>query len=299
MIYLLLSILSSCCIYLVFKYISIFKISILPVIIVNYFVAFVLGIGFTETALSELTNSTEATWFWFSLYLGVMFILVFNLMAKTTASHGVGVVSVASKMSLSIPVLFVFLYYGEAFTWFKFIGFVLALVAVFLISYSKPSSLNQLDTSNKFNLLLPVLMFLGSGIIESSIKFAEEELIPNNEVANFSAFVFLTAGCCGLVFTVIQKFLKTEVLNDNANFKKTLVAGIALGVPNFFSIYFFILALKSEILTSAAVFIVNNVAIVILATLLGIVLFKEEFKFKNKLGIALAILSICLIFLGE
>ena len=82
------------------------------------------------------------------------------------------------------------------------------------------------------------------------------------------------------------------------NFKNVL-GGICLGVPNYFSIYFLLKALQHPMLTSASVFTINNVAIVMLSTLLGILLFKEVLSLKNWLGIGLAIISIVLVALGD
>lgn len=268
-------------------------------LIFNYITAFVLGITLTETALNELQNVPNEPWFIASLLLGVLFILVFSLMAKTTQTHGVGVVSVASKMSLSLPVLFVFLVYKEPVTFYKILGFVLALAAVFLISYTKPKTVgtNLATKSSKWVYLLPLWVFLGSGIIETSIKYIQEEMLTNSSVASFSAFVFFSAATTGVLIRL------SELLRGQSNRKllskqvtKSLVGGICLGVPNFFSVYFFIQALQSNILSSAGVFIINNVSIVVIATFLGIILFNEKFELKNKIGIMLALLSICLIF---
>lgn len=268
-------------------------------LIFNYITAFVLGITLTETALNELQNVPNEPWFIASLLLGVLFILVFSLMAKTTQTHGVGVVSVASKMSLSLPVLFVFLVYKEPVTFYKILGFILALAAVFLISYTKPKTVgtNLATKSSKWMYLLPLWVFLGSGIIETSIKYIQEEMLTNSSVASFSAFVFFSAATTGVLIRL------SELLRGQSNRKllskqvtKSLIGGICLGVPNFFSVYFFIQALQSNILTSAGVFIINNVSIVVIATFLGIILFNEKFELKNKIGIMLALLSICLIF---
>jgi uncharacterized membrane protein len=75
----------------------------------------------------------------------------------------------------------------------------------------------------------------------------------------------------------------------------SILGGIALGVPNYFSIFFLLGALQNNAINSASVFTINNVAIVMLSTLLGILLFKEELSLKNWVGISLAILSIVLV----
>jgi uncharacterized membrane protein len=57
-------------------------------------------------------------------------------------------------------------------------------------------------------------------------------------------------------------------------------------------------ALRSDLLDSSGIFTVNNVAIVMISTLFGIILFKEKLSTKNWLGILLAIISIFLVTLS-
>ena len=79
---------------------------------------------------------------------------------------------------------------------------------------------------------------------------------------------------------------------------KNIIGGICLGVPNYFSIYFLLKALQHPTWNSASVFTINNVAIVMFSTLLGILLFKERLSIKNWFGIGLAIVSIILVAFG-
>ena len=48
-------------------------------------------------------------------------------------------------------------------------------------------------------------------------------------------------------------------------------------------------------MNSASIFTLNNVSIVMLTTLLGIVLFRESLSFKNWIGVILAVMSIVII----
>ena len=73
---------------------------------------------------------------------------------------------------------------------------------------------------------------------------------------------------------------------------------MVLGIPNYFSIYFLVKALRSNLLDSSGIFTINNVAIVIISTLLGIVFFKEQLSLKNWIGIILAVISIALVSLA-
>ncbi len=80
---------------------------------------------------------------------------------------------------------------------------------------------------------------------------------------------------------------------------KNVLGGIALGIPNFGSIYFLVLALRTNGMESSTIFPLNNVAIVMISTFLGILLFKEKMLPKNWIGIALAVASIILIATSE
>lgn len=133
MIYLLLSILASTIIFINFKLFERFKIDILQAIVVNYYIAFITGIIAYDGTIT-LSKLPTYDWFYFTLILGVFFIIVFNLMAITTQRSGLSVVSVATKMSVVIPVLFGLIYYKESLGAIKLIGIGIALFAVYLTS---------------------------------------------------------------------------------------------------------------------------------------------------------------------
>lgn len=289
MIPLSLSILASTLIFVIFKLFSRFKINTMHAIIVNYVVACISGlIGYSETI--TLSQIPEFSWFYYTLGLGAMFIIVFNLMALTTQRSGLSVVSVATKMSVVIPIVFGLVYYKESLGWFKLIGIILALVAVYLASIKTRDGL----TIRKKNLILPLLVFLGSGIIDTSIKFLEDTFVAANDVPLFSATIFATAASIGVLILI------TQAIRGTFKFEiKNVIGGIALGIPNYFSVYFLVQALRSDIFDSSGIFTVNNVAIVMLSTLVGILLFNEKLLMKNWIGIILAIVSIFLVALSS
>lgn len=285
MIYLLLSIIASTIIFINFKLFERFNINILQAIVVNYCIAFMTGILAYEgtITISQLPN---LNWFYYTLVLGALFIIVFNLMAITTQRSGLSAVSVATKMSVVIPVLFGLIYYNESLGAIKLIGIGIALIAVYLTSNKS----NQRISINRKLILLPILVFVGSGIIDTSLKFLEDTYVANNDVPLFSAIIFLAAAIIGFIIIIIQ------VIKGSFKFEiKNVIAGICLGVPNYFSIFYLVKTLRSDILESSGIFAINNVSIVMLSTFAGIFLFKEKLIRKNWIGIALAILSIILI----
>ncbi|MBT8305627.1 MAG: DMT family transporter [Maribacter sp.] len=279
--------LSVCCsslIFVIFKLFAVYRIETLYAIITNYFVASLVGLFF-YTGTVDPSYVAQQPWFLGTLLLGCLFIVVFNLMAKTSQTVGVSVASVATKMSLVIPVIFGVLVYGEKLGTIKIIGILLALAAVYFASIKE----KQISIS-KTALVLPLLVFLGSGVIDTSIKYVQEVHIKENEFPLFSATVFAAAAFMGLIYYVIITLKKPFKIN-----LRNILGGIALGVPNYFSIYYLLRALQSPTLNSASVFTINNVAIVMLSTLLGILLFREQISIKNWGGIGLAIISIILV----
>lgn len=286
MIYLLLSIASSSLIFIIFKLFARFKINTLQAIVVNYFVAFSTGV-FTYQGTTTVQEVTASGWFLGALALGFVFITVFNLMAITTQKSGLSVVSVATKMSVIIPISFGILYYNESAGFLKIIGIILALVAVYLASVKEKSILS------KDSLLLPFLILIGSGIIDVSIKYLEQAHVKEGDAGIFSATIFLTAGILGILLIAYHIFKGTTAFSF-----KNIIAGVLLGVPNYFSIYFLVKALRINNLDSSTIFTLNNVSIVIVSTVLGILLFKERLLLKNWIGITLAIISIVLVTLA-
>jgi multidrug transporter EmrE-like cation transporter len=269
----------------IFKLFEVFKINTLQAIIVNYLVAASLGFYLSDLPVS-VSEITQQSWFYGAFLLGILFIVVFNLMALTSQRNGLSVASVASKMSLVIGVLFGILYYGESANYIKVIGIVLALLAVYLASAKEGQAIKK-----KSSLLFPLLVFLGSGCIDTSLKFFETEYVAEGGVPIFSATIFGFAFLFGLLFLVV-KIVKGE-------FKfhyKNILGGILLGVPNYFSIVYLLKALNAEGMESSTAFTVNNVGIVVLSTLLGLILFREKISLKNFLGVVIAIISVYLVF---
>ena len=287
MIYLLLSILFSTGLFVIFKYFGIYKVDVLKAIFVNYIVAFIMGFALTESSFtfSEIPNQP---WFIGATCLGALFVSIFFVMAMTAQRNGVSVTSVAGKMSVVIPVFFGVFLYNESVTVLKIAGIIIALIAVYLASVKEKST-----ASKNAGLLFPVLLFLGSGAIDTILKFVESNYVPKNDVSIFSGSLFGIAAIFAALVLIFKSIKKREAFGF-----KNLIAGIVLGIPNYFSIVFLIKALQTPGFESSTLFTINNVAIVIVSTIVGILVFKEQFSIKNKIGVALAILGIVIVALA-
>ena len=277
MIYLILSILSSTGIFVLFKLFNKYNINTLQAIVVNYITACICGSLLYDGSINinEIVNSN---WFYGAIGLGFLFIAIFNVMALTAQKNGLSVASVASKMSVIIPVLFGIYVYNESIGLYKIIGIILALIAVYLTSLKQKG-----DVVLTRSILLPILLFFGSGIIDTFINY----FAPDDKIPLFSATIFAIAGIIGIVILSFK---------SKSHFKiKSIPFGVALGIVNYCSIYFLLKALRVDGFESSTLFTINNVAIVAVSTLVGLLLFKEKISTKNWIGIGIAMISILLV----
>ena len=286
MIALPLSILTSSMLMILFKYFGKLNVNTFQAITVNYVVA--ASLGFIMSGTIPHSSLINEPWAGFAGLLGIMFIMMFYVMAVSSQKVGVAITTVSNKMSLAIPVVSGIILYGEGLTWLKALGVLGALVAVGLVV--KPSS--GIKIEKKF-LFLPIVIFFGSGALDSIFKYCETNYVGAEEVSIFSASLFGVAAVAGLTTMIFRKLFQGKTLET-----KSIIAGVALGVPNYFSVHYLILSLQIPGLESTMMFPINNVGIVVVSTILAIILFKEYLSKLNWTGILLALLSIVLIAFG-
>lgn len=283
MIWLVLSIATSSFLYVIFKYFEVFKVHTLHAIIVNYIVACTTGF-LAYGSVPDTKEIIHADWLFYALFLGALFITIFNVMALTSQRNGLSVAAVSGKMSLVIPVIAGIWLYEESIGWMKIVGILLALASVYLTSVKSKEGL----TFNKSLLLLPFILFLGSGVIDTTIKYAEITHVPSGDESLFSAICFAMAFVIGILVLIYEATQKRFLTF------RSIVAGVVLGVPNYYSIYFLIKTLKNG-MESSVVYPINHVGTVLFTSLLGVLLFKEKLLPKNYMGIVVAVAAILMI----
>ncbi len=287
MSYLILSVLLNSFLFVVFKLVGQWQMPTFQVLIVNYFVAFLVGLLVMQVDFN-IKQIITADWFGWSIFLGFLFISVFFITGKTAQTLGLSVASVASKMSLIIPVLSGVVVFKDHLNWVNILGIITALIAVYLTTKRDQGAL-----LTKQQLWLPLVLFLGAGIIDSLLKVVQHLYVSEEDITLFSVTTFFTAGSVGLVSFLIS------MAKQQKTFKKSsFLGGILLGVPNFFAIYCMFKMLEHPTWNSATIFTFHNVAIVLVSTLAGIVFFKEQLIRSNWIGIALSILALVLVTLN-
>ncbi|MCW1147465.1 EamA family transporter [Flavobacterium lacisediminis] len=284
MIYLLLSILFNAVLFVIIKLFAKFNIDALQALVVNYFVAFLVGLLFLDDQLVP-TKIISLDWFKGSLILGFVFISTFYATTLTSQRNGLSVASVASKMSVIIPITLGVILYNESLGFIKIIGILLALIAVYFTSKKETGEVQQAN-----NLLFPILVFIGAGTIDSSLKYLQTFHVPANQIGLFSSVTFFCAFSVGIL-TILFLTIRGKIKFSGRN----ILGGIALGLPNYFSLYFLVKMLEAKAFESATLFTIHNIAIVIVSTFVGILFFKEKISVRNAFGIGLALFALFLV----
>ncbi len=285
--YLILVILFNTWIFILFKLFPKYNIDSLQAITVNYWACVLTGI--VVSGINPFNAGVlEQGWLVLALMLGLLLIVLFNLLSHSTAKEGVATTTITNKLSLVIPVFFSWILYDDQIGILKISGILLAIPAV-VLSASKKNNSIHIKT-----LWLPIIIFIGSGSMDTFIKYAQHfYLYTDKDQSGFTIVGFGTAALIGSM-VVLYRVTKGKKL-----FFKNIVAGIALGVPNYFSIYYLIKLFHSDFMQSSAIIPVNNIGIILVTTIVAIVFFREKATFYKVMGLALSIISIILIAISD
>jgi multidrug transporter EmrE-like cation transporter len=279
---------------LTFKFYEIFKVPTFQAIVVNYITCTIVGL-LQFSPVPALNQVVQASWFPFALLLGTLFIFTFYLIAITAQRVGVTAASVASKISLVIPVLVSLLILQnnlKDYTWPNYLGMAVAVAAIVLTAL--PAGKNPQDgAKNKpalASLALPFLIFVSSGVGDALINYTNQYYLQPADADAFTTFTFATSAAMGTLVLVYQLFFRKQTFG-----LRSLVGGIVLGIPNYFSIYFLLKTLSAFKNDGAFLYPVINIGIILGGMAAAIILFKERLSKINLVGVTVAVVALILL----
>jgi len=293
MIYLIGSILLTSYLTLAFKFCERYAVPIFPAIVFNYITCVITG-SFVNGAFPINNAAIDTPWFKWACIMGVLFVSIFNIMGITAQKIGVAVSSVANKLSLIIPVVLSVYLYNETVAGWKLVGVIMALIAVILTCYPKKSMEEKSAVSQQLKYLLPFVLFIGSGLLDSLINHVQQKYVNEENSNAFLIGGFLSAAIIGSCILLFQYFSKKRTFEW-----KHVFAGVLIGIPNYFSIWCLIHFLKQSPWESSASIPMNNMGIVLFSTLAAAILFKEKLSAINWIGIGLSAIAIYFIAFGN
>ncbi|MBQ5441804.1 MAG: EamA family transporter [Firmicutes bacterium] len=286
MIYLLLAILSSASIALVLKYFKEQEGNRYGIIIGNYLTCIIISLIMVRS-LNKIAGAAPQT-FACGAVGGILFVLGLVFLQSSVKVNGATLTSAFSKLGVMVPLAFSFLLFKEQPGILQVVGIVIALLALILINSPAKNDV-QAKSKDKatYSFALLILTFLGNGLADSMAKVFEQ-VGPRNDDRVYIFFVFLTAA----VISVALAFMEYRKTGKRLLLKE-LLAGIAVGVPNYFCSFFLLGSL--ERLPSFLVYPIFSTGTILTVMLISNALFKERLSKKQLAAIGLILLALVML----
>lgn len=288
MIYLILAVLSSAAIALVFKFFGDSYGNRYGIIIGNYLTCIVISL----IMIGDITTIAHADPITFicGAVGGLLFVLGLVFMQSSVSVNGATLTSAFGKLGVMVPLAFSFLVFREQPEVIQIIGIIIALAALILInSPEKEPAIDHTSGSEvkTYSFALLILTFLGNGLADSMAKVFEQ-VGPRSDDRIYISVVFSVA-CIISAFLAYREYRRTGFKIKT----KELLAGIAVGVPNYFSSFFLLGSVTR--LPSFLVYPIFSTGTIIVVMLVSTLLFRERPTKKQTTGIAMILLALVLL----
>lgn len=207
---------------------------------------------------------------------GVLYLLGFVLLQWNTRHNGVVLPATFMKLGVIVPTVMSVLLFGEAPKPLQMAGIALALAAIVLI---------QGRSREETGSLLGLIALLLSGGTADAMSKIFEEMGLNALKDQFLLYTFGTALILCVALCLVRKQRPTW---------RDALWGLALGVPNYFSARFLLLALGD--LPAVVVYPSFSVGTIVLVTAVGVLCFGE--RLNRRKWAALGVIAAALVLLN-
>ena len=275
MLYLILGILCSALISLLMRYGEGKIKNNVAMFIFNYIVCVVLSCLFMNDF--TLTKDKYPLTIILGIISGVLYLVNLVLMETNISKNGVVLTATFNKLGVIIPTFMAMLLFKEKPKLQQILGIIIVIISIVIINKKKKK-----DEIAKSELLLLILL-ISSGLTDATSNIFDK--LGNNELKDyFLLFIFASALICALILWKIKK---------QSISKWDIIIGVLVGVPNYLSSRFVLLALRS--LPAIVVFPVYSVSTLAVITIAGILIFKEKLSKNKIIGILLIALALILL----
>ena len=277
MIYLLLAIVCSAAMTLFLKGFRPEKTNRYAIILGNYVTCIIVGFLMLKDKAQVLHPA--GTTLLYGIIGGILFVFTLVIMQRSIEKNGAILSSAFSRLGLVIPLLMSIALFGEQPKPVQYLGILIVLAAVWIINGQKKD--------RPASILLLILVLLGSGLADGMAKIFNQ-LGDRAQDALYILLVFLTAGLITVVL-LLNEYKKT----GKPGRPRDYLAGIAVGIPNYFSSSLLLRSLAS--LPAFIAYSVFSVGTVLFITLFSMVVFKEKPGKYQLIGLGLIVVSLVLL----
>ena len=207
---------------------------------------------------------------------GILFLSAFVLLKWNVGKNGVVLPATFMKLGVVVPTVLAITVFGESPKATQILGIAAALGAIFLMQGKGKQRAGSISG-------LIVLMLAG-GLADAMAKIYEQY----GDAALSEQYLLFTFATALVICVIMCAVKRQKIALADALF------GAAVGIPNYLSSKFLLFSLNS--VPAVAAFPTFSVGTIVLATLAGVLLFKEKLE-KRKL-IALGVILIALTLLN-
>lgn len=223
--------------------------------------------------------------------LGVLLPLIFVVLGHAIDAVGIIKTDAAQRLSLIIPIMAAFVLFGEVLTFQRGIGIAVGFLALTALVY-RPQNISLTSSihaknSQPSSIWWLLMVWFGYGVIDILFKQVAKQ------GAAFALTLWISFALAGILLLVYLLWQKVR-WQTNA-----LLAGLLLGMLNMGNIYAYVKAHQSLANSPSVVFTGMNVGVIAVASVVGVVLFKERLSAVNILGIGLAVGCVLLLFMSS
>lgn len=285
MTYLVLSICFSVSVSILLKLVPHFRLDIRQAIGVNYVVAAALSALFLKANLHFASTVGWEGWVILGL-LGIGLPAIFWVEAIAVEKAGVVRTDAAMRLSLLLPLVAAFLFFGQSQTCLSIGGVVVGLVAVALITTGDQERHGLLDGAGWL-----LTVFVGMGAIDILFKLTAKMNVGSSNGILLGTFCLAAiVSLCAVMWLLWTHRARLAL--------RHLIAGSLLGVLNFANIKFYIDAHRALPENPALVFAAMNIGVIVVATLVGVAMFQEKLHRTHVGGLIMAVGAVLMLALG-
>ena len=277
MFYLVLAILSSTLISIFMRISEKYLKNQMAMFMANYAVCMLLSILFMTGERSALQGQSMKIAVVLGILSGVLYLGNFMLLQYNMKHNGIVLSSTFMKLGVLIPTVMAIVLFREVPGAMQILGIVLALAAIIMIHFEKGA---VSEGNKKFWLLV---LLLGSGITDSMANIYEQFGTPERK-NDYLLLTFLTAFLIALIFAVCNKRKISG---------KDILFGILIGIPNYFSARFLLLALGE--VEAVIVYPTYSIGTLIAISLAGVIGFHENLSRKKLCALGLIVVALGLL----
>ena len=241
---------------------------------------------------------------WACVLQGILFLAGFSIMDRCTFHCGVALTTAAARASLILPVLLSWVLLSQPAPSWIAVGLILLSMALIVLPAEDeepedavPAGMSA-KTRRRLAELALLSVFVAFGLSDFTLKLAQhsvetvsahDPVLEGRQMDALTCTIFLMASIVGLIVCFVTGSFRKHKVSW-----RSLAAGLALGLINIGCTTCALRALR--VLATGTFYPLYNIGIVILATLIGVLFFKEKLKWLQVAGLALAIAAIALAF---